>query len=92
MTAGRARALLGLAPGAEGEAVAAAFRAAVKAAHPDRPGGDAERLRQVIEAHRLLQSLAEAKLQFAPARRPPRRPEAGRGHGRAYARRPCRAR
>ena len=41
--------------------LARAFRAAVKACHPDREGGDAERLRQVIDAHRLLQQLQEAR-------------------------------
>lgn len=41
--------------------LARAFRAAVKACHPDREGGDAERLRLVIDAHRLLQQLQEAR-------------------------------
>ena len=46
--------LLQLAPGADAEGLRDAFRRAVKAAHPDRPGGDGERLRQVIEAYRRL--------------------------------------
>lgn len=51
-----ALALLGLLEGADGEALKAAFRQAVKAARPDQAGGDAERFRQVIEAYRLLQT------------------------------------
>jgi curved DNA-binding protein len=41
----------------------------VKTAHPDRPGGDVERLRQVIEAHKLLKSMASAPLNFTLVRR-----------------------
>jgi curved DNA-binding protein len=54
--AGEALDLLGLPPAADGETLRRAFNAAVKAAHPDRPGGDHERLRLVIEAYRLLQT------------------------------------
>lgn len=56
MSPRQARAILGLGRGAETDpaALARAFRAAVKAAHPDLPGGDAARLRQVIAAHALL--------------------------------------
>lgn len=57
LTPEAARAILGLAPDAAPHAVIGAFRAAAKAAHPDRPGGDAARFRQVLEAYRLLQSL-----------------------------------
>ncbi len=71
----RARELLGVDPAAEPAVVARAFREAVKAAHPDR-GGDAERLRQVLEANRLLKSLADARLAFAPATRPAAQPDA----------------
>ncbi len=74
MTASQARELLGLAAGADGKALVRAYRAAVKAAHPDRPGGDAERLRRVIEAHQLLSSLFEARLNMLPARRAQPRP------------------
>lgn len=70
MSIGQARQVLGLAPGAEAADLARAYRVAVKAAHPDREGGDADRLRQVIEAHQLLKTLAEARLAFAPAVRP----------------------
>jgi curved DNA-binding protein len=69
MTAGQARELLGLPVGADAAALGHAYRTAVKAAHPDL-GGDPERLLRVIEAHRLLKSLAEARLAFAPATRP----------------------
>ena len=34
-----------------------AFRAAAKQAHPDRPGGDAVRFREILSAYHLLQSL-----------------------------------
>jgi curved DNA-binding protein len=55
-----ARAILGLAPDARREMLAGAFRIAVKAAHPDRPGGDPEQFRQVLEAYRLLQAAPDA--------------------------------
>jgi curved DNA-binding protein len=70
MTAGQAQKLLGLPSGADEAAVSRAFRIAVKSSHPDH-GGDPERLRRVIEAHRVLKSLAEAKLAFPPAPTPP---------------------
>jgi len=46
--------VLGLAEYAEPRQLRDAYLTAVKAAHPDKPGGDAERLRQVIEAYELL--------------------------------------
>ena len=49
-----ARAVLGVAPGATPAELRLAFREAAKSAHPDRPGGDAERFRQAVEAYRLL--------------------------------------
>jgi curved DNA-binding protein len=52
----QARALLGLGPDAAQDEIAQAFRAAAKLAHPDRPGGDAERFRQILEAYRALQA------------------------------------
>src|SRR5579862_8059157 len=52
-----ARAILGLAPDASAHDVIGAFRAAAKQAHPDRPGGDAVRFREILSAYRLLQSL-----------------------------------
>ena len=55
MTREEALAVLGLDPGASAEACKTAFRNGLKAARPDRPGGDAERYRRVIEAYRLLE-------------------------------------
>jgi curved DNA-binding protein len=52
-----ARAILGLAPDASPHDVIGAFRVAAKLAHPDRPGGDAVRFREILSAYRLLQSL-----------------------------------
>jgi curved DNA-binding protein len=52
--AATARRLLGVSPDAGADDLRRAFNRAVKAAHPDRPGGDGERLRQVIEAYRRL--------------------------------------
>jgi curved DNA-binding protein len=60
MDAAAARRLLGVAPDADAKALRAAFKTAVKAAHPDRPGGDGERLRAVIEAYRRLTALPPA--------------------------------
>ena len=50
----QARAVLGVAPEATPAELRRAFREAAKSAHPDRPGGDAERFRQAVEAYRLL--------------------------------------
>ena len=46
--------VLGLVESAEPRQLRDAYLTAVKAAHPDKPGGDAERLRRVIEAYELL--------------------------------------
>jgi len=54
-----ARAILGLAPDASAHDVIGAFRIAAKDAHPDRPGGDAARFREILSAYRLLQSLPQ---------------------------------
>jgi len=51
-----AYALLGLEPGSPPEALIGAFREAAKRCHPDRPGGDADSFRRVLDAYRLLQS------------------------------------
>jgi len=76
MTVAQARLRLGVEFGADAEAVGRAFRAAVKSVHPDRPGGDVDELRQVIEAQRVLQSLALARQAFTPAPVPaPPKPE-----------------
>ncbi len=57
LTSREALALLGLDRGASPETLKAAFRAAAKAARPERAEGDSEKLRKVIEAYRLLQRL-----------------------------------
>lgn len=57
-------------------ALAQAFRAAVKSARPDQPGGDAERFRQVIAAYRLIQSEGAPRPALAPPPPPPPRPAA----------------
>ncbi len=67
--AASARRLLGIPPGATAEDLRRAFNRAVKAAHPDRPGGDGERLRQVIEAYRRLDAAAPAPSAPAPEAR-----------------------
>lgn len=64
-----ARTLLGLSGPAEGAALSAAFRTAVKAARPDQPGGDEARFRKVIAAWRLLQA-HDAPLALAAPRTP----------------------
>ena len=65
-----ARAILGLAPDASAHDVIGAFRAAAKQAHPDRPGGDAVRFREILSAYHLLQSLPRG----APPAPPPPAP------------------
>jgi curved DNA-binding protein len=70
-----ALALLGLTAAAEGEALTAAFRAAVKAARPDQPGGDEARFRKVIAAWRMLQTEGGRRPALAaPEAPPPPRP------------------
>ncbi len=69
-----AHALLGLTGPAEGEALTVAFRAAVKAARPDLPGGDEDRFRRVIAAWRLIQTHAAPLALAAPVVRPPSPP------------------
>ncbi|MFC5388975.1 DnaJ C-terminal domain-containing protein [Brevundimonas bullata] len=56
LTLENAKSLLGLTGPVGAEGLTAAFRAAVKAARPDAPGGDAETFRRVIAAYRLLQA------------------------------------
>lgn len=55
-----ARALLGLVGPVDEAGLKAAFRATVKAARPDAPGGDEARFRKVIAAWRVLQADAPA--------------------------------
>ena len=58
--------LLGLTGPAEGEALTAAFRAAVKAARPDQPGGDEARFRKIIAAWRMVQNQPTQAVLAAP--------------------------
>ena len=67
-----ARAILGLAPDASPHDVIGAFRAAAKEAHPDRPGGDPVRFREILSAYRLLQSLPQTPQRPAPSPSVPR--------------------
>jgi curved DNA-binding protein len=72
MSPRQARAVLGLGrnEAIDPAALTRAYRAAVKAAHPDRPGGDAARLRRVLAAHALLKARAEPATDDAPADQP----------------------
>jgi len=63
--------ILGVDPEIDPEGLKRAFRAAVKAAHPDRPGGDAERLRMVIEAFEWLSAHPATKPAFVGERPEP---------------------
>ena len=69
-----AYALLGLTGPAEGVSLTAAFRTAVKAAEPSRPGGDADRFRKVIAAWRLIQDQALLRTAKADPAMPPSPP------------------
>lgn len=74
MTAAEARRTLGVDAGADAGEIGRAYRAAVKAAHPDH-GGDSEELGRVLEAHKLLLKLAKVRTVFAAVRTaPPARP------------------
>lgn len=66
LTPQAARALLGVAPGADERELRAAYREAAKRAHPDRPGGDAALFRDVLAAYRLLQDLPARAIHFPP--------------------------
>ena len=70
-------AVLGLHGPTEQEALARAFRLAVKSARPDLPGGDAERFRLVIAAYRLIQSHGARPALAAPIQRPAALPVVG---------------
>jgi curved DNA-binding protein len=68
-----ARELLGVGPLASQADLRRAFREAAKAAHPDRPGGDEHRFRQVVAAYQRLQPLPRPSDRFfqPPAPRAP---------------------
>lgn len=72
MTVAMACEVLKVRPGASAGELRQAFRQAAKSAHPDRPGGSAERFRLVVEAHHVLQRADTA------AKPPPHRPAASR--------------
>lgn len=72
MSRKRARAVLDAPPLATPAELRRAFREAAKLAHPDRPGGDAERFREVVEAYRVLSEVPERIIQ-PPARTEPAR-------------------
>lgn len=63
-----ALAVLGVAADVDAPTLKDAFRAAVKAARPDRTGGDAERFRRVIAAYRLIQAHQPERTALAPPR------------------------
>jgi curved DNA-binding protein len=67
ITLSRARALLGVGPLADRGEVRQAFREAAKLAHPDRPGGGAERFREVVAAYHRLHDTPAADRVIAPA-------------------------
>ncbi len=65
-----AYALLGLTGPAEGEALTAAFRIAIKAARPEAQGGSEARFRRTIAAWRLIQRESAPLALAAPVARP----------------------
>jgi curved DNA-binding protein len=73
MTPKQAREVLNAPAGASENELGKAYRAAVKAAHPDR-GGDAADLRRVIEAHGVLKAIARGRLGFPSEAKVPTRP------------------
>ncbi|HVL40872.1 MAG TPA: J domain-containing protein, partial [Brevundimonas sp.] len=70
-------ALLGLTGPAEGAALTAAFRKAIKAARPDTPGGSEARFRKTIAAWRLIQQETAPLALAAPVRSSPALPIVG---------------
>jgi curved DNA-binding protein len=68
ITLSEAHAVLGVGLRATPAEIRRAFRQAAKQAHPDRPGGGAERFRQVVDAYRRLQHPAHTIIQ-SPAPR-----------------------
>ena len=64
--------VLGVASDADPRRLRSAYLTAVKAAHPDRAGGDAERLRQVVEAYETLRARQMPAPTAPPARPRPK--------------------
>ena len=71
MTLSEARVLLGVKASASALEIRQAFRAAAKAAHPDRSGGAAEAFRHVVAAYRQLEPAARS-LERARHSEPPK--------------------
>lgn len=67
ITPATARALLGVERGADAQTLRKAFREAAKRAHPDRPGGSPALFRDVLSAHRVLQTDLASPIAFPPA-------------------------
>jgi DnaJ-class molecular chaperone len=67
----RAAQILDIDPAMGPQALHAAFRKCVKRTHPDRAGGDEDRLRMVIEAYNLLKSGITADGGIEPPAPPP---------------------
>ena len=72
MSRSRALQVLDAPPLATSAELRRAFREAAKLAHPDRPGGDAERFRQVVEAYRVLTEVPDRIVQPPATTRPAR--------------------
>ncbi|MDB5421679.1 MAG: chaperone DnaJ domain protein [Brevundimonas sp.] len=70
----QAYATLGLHGPTADDALVRAFRAAVKAARPDAPGGDDDRFRRVIAAYRLIQREGGAPQALEAPRQTPAAP------------------
>src|SRR4051812_13968758 len=73
----RAREVLGVSVLADQDAIRAAYHAAAKRSHPDRPGGDADAFREVVDAYARLRDrnfAGRISLPPAPARNSPRAP------------------
>ena len=60
LQAHEAQRILGVGPAVSGAPLRQAYLAAVKASHPDMPGGDAARLRAVVAAYLLLKTPSAA--------------------------------
>ena len=72
--------VLGVAPGATPDEVAAAYRELAKAWHPDRRGSDGEeRMAEINVAYELLRAGAHHERRSRPA--PPPAPARGKGAG-----------
>ena len=73
----RAREVLGVSVIADADEVRRAYHAAAKQAHPDRPGGDAEAFREVVEAYERLRNRPAFDRFFQPPAPPAPVPKPG---------------